>query len=105
MSKTSSNRRMTREEFLYHVKYVNWHPILTITKKIHREKHKIILRGLKDDKQLLYGPGYLRYDIVIDGVVGPDASTLDELLLICRSHQLLKYFYPILKEMIRKYEL
>ena len=89
MSKTSSNRKMTREGFLYHVKYVNWHPLLTLKSK----RHTVIIRVMKDDKGEYYGRKPLHYDIIIDGVTGPDFKTIKELLEYMRGDPLLKYFY------------
>lgn len=66
---------MNREEFIYRMKYLNWHPLITV----RDGGHELIVRALKDDKGELYGDKILKYDIVVDGIIGVDAETLEEL--------------------------
>ena len=98
MSKTS-DRKMSREEFLYHVKYVNWHMLLP---PIKTEKHVILLRGLRDEGGRYYPPSKnILYDVVIDNVTGVTASTLDDLIMILRRNPHLKWVAHVLEKNIR----
>ncbi len=98
MSKTT-DRKMTREEFLYRAKYVNWHPLLP---PIKTKNHVIILRGEKDELGRLYPPSkILQYDIVVDGVTGVNADSLNELIMILRENPDLKWIARVLEKNIR----
>ncbi len=89
--------KMPKEEIKYRMLYLNWHPLLTI----RSEKHEIIIRVLKDDLGKLYGDRILGYDVVIDGVTGPDADTLDELIEILRNEADLRWIARAIEKNIR----
>ena len=72
---------MDKKEFIYRMKYLNWRELLTID----YAGHTLTVRCLIDEGGKLYPPlKPLRYDVVIDGVVGPDAGSLHELDRIMR---------------------
>ena len=72
---------MNREELLYRMKYLNWRPLLSV----NHDEHRLIIRALIDEGGKLYQRNKpLRYDVVIDGITGPDADSLSELDRIVR---------------------
>lgn len=93
----AEEKHMTREEIKYRMKFINWHPLITVR---HRG-HTLIIRYLKDDKGELYGNRILGYDVIIDGVTGPDADTLDQLIEILRNEEDLKWIARVLEKNIR----
>ena len=74
---------MNREELLYRLKYLNWRPLLTVKDG----GHQLIIRGLVDEGGKIHPKMKpIRFDIVIDNVVGPDADSLQELDRIMRGN-------------------
>ena len=72
---------MDKEELLYRLKYLNWRPLLSVKYSDHR----LIIRGLVDEGGKMYPKMKpVRFDIVIDNVLGPDADSLQELNEIMR---------------------
>jgi len=84
---------MNREEFLYRMKYFNWREVLTVKFK----KHQLTLRTLIDEGGSLHPiDKSLRYDVIIDGVIGPDARSILKLNEVMRRN-----FKGIILEMWR----
>lgn len=72
---------MNKEEFLYRMRYLNWHPLL----KVRDGKYEIIIRVLVDEGGKLHPRNKpILYDVLIDGIVGPHAPSLIELNKIMR---------------------
>lgn len=91
--------KMSKEEFLYRAKYLNWH-LLPLPPMKYKD-HVLVIRILKDDLGKLYGDRILRYDAIIDGVTGPDAELLDRLIEILRNEADLKWAEHILEKNIK----
>lgn len=69
--------------FLYRLRNLNWRELLSVL----GPKHKIILRALVDEGGKLYPRNKpVRYDVVVDGVIGPDAASLIELDRVMREN-------------------
>jgi len=81
----------TRLRFIYGLRCLFWWPIL----KIKTEKHVILLRRLRDE---CTGKILNQYDVIIDGITGPDAASLNELIKILMRNPDLKWAGFILEK-------
>jgi hypothetical protein len=83
----------------YRMLYLNWHPLITV----RNDEDEIIIRVLMDDKGELYPKDKpIRYDVVINGVTGPDASSLKQLLEIFERNIGLKKFLPLFRKALEE---
>jgi len=88
---------MDKAEFLYRLKYLVWQPLLVV----EGEDHKITVRAEIDAGGKIYPRGKpIQFDVVIDGVVGPNARTLEQLNKIMERN----FHGPILRLWRKAYE-
>ena len=71
----SSNKNIFNTLFKYGLKNLYWEPFITVK----QGKHILIVRGLIDKEGKIYGDKIGRWDVVVDGVIGPDDSDLKRL--------------------------